>query len=152
MFLGTRVESGSDDPDNLSHLGHFFGGSHPQSKLSGCDPDSYMYHVFFRKQCRHLVSESTLGLINALKYHWCETSLFLSQIGLKHVVSKDFVFKKSACTGILYPTKNKEIYGIVPYQKFFMSCCISYFKKALTCGSRLGHVWVTSVGQMGQQM
>ena len=37
-----RVESGSDDPDNLGHLGHFFGGSsgsHPQIILSGCDPD-----------------------------------------------------------------------------------------------------------------
>ena len=37
-----RVESGSDDPDNLGHLGHLFGGSsgsHPQTKLSGCDPD-----------------------------------------------------------------------------------------------------------------
>ena len=37
-----RVESGSDDPDYLGHLGHFFGGSsgsHPQTKLSGCDPD-----------------------------------------------------------------------------------------------------------------
>ena len=34
-----RVESGLDDPDNL---GHFFGessGSHPQTKLSGCDLD-----------------------------------------------------------------------------------------------------------------
>ena len=33
------VESGSDDPD---YLGHFFGGSggsHPQTNLSGCDPD-----------------------------------------------------------------------------------------------------------------
>ena len=39
----TRVKSGSsDDPDNLGHLRHFFGGSsgsHPQTKLSGCDPD-----------------------------------------------------------------------------------------------------------------
>ena len=38
----TRVESESDDPGNLGHLGHFFGGSggsHSQSKLSGCDPD-----------------------------------------------------------------------------------------------------------------
>ena len=38
----TRVESGSDDPDSLSHLGYFFGessGSHLQTKLSGCDPD-----------------------------------------------------------------------------------------------------------------
>ena len=37
-----RVESGSDDPDNVGHLGHFFDGSsrsHPQTKLSGCDPD-----------------------------------------------------------------------------------------------------------------
>ena len=38
----TRVESGSDDPDNLGHLSHFFGGSsgcHPQTKLSGYNPD-----------------------------------------------------------------------------------------------------------------
>ena len=37
-----RVKSGSDDPDNVGHLGHFFegsSGSHPQTKLSGCDPD-----------------------------------------------------------------------------------------------------------------
>ena len=40
--LETRVESGSDDLDYLGHFGHFFGGSsrsHPQTKLSGCDPD-----------------------------------------------------------------------------------------------------------------
>ncbi len=40
--MATRVESGSDDPDNLDHLDHFFGGSsgsHLQSKLSGCDLD-----------------------------------------------------------------------------------------------------------------
>ena len=38
----SRVESGSDDPDNVGHLGHFFdgsSGSHPQTKLSGYDPD-----------------------------------------------------------------------------------------------------------------
>ena len=42
MYICTRVESGSDDPDNVGHLGHFFegsSGSHPQTKLSGCDPD-----------------------------------------------------------------------------------------------------------------
>ena len=35
-----RVESGSDDPDNVGHLGHFFDGSigsHLQTKLSGCE-------------------------------------------------------------------------------------------------------------------
>ena len=40
--LPSKVESGLDDPDNPGHLGHFFGGSsgsHPQTKLSGCDPD-----------------------------------------------------------------------------------------------------------------
>ena len=42
MHLPTRVESGSDDPDNMGHLGHFFGGSsgsYLQTKISGCDPD-----------------------------------------------------------------------------------------------------------------
>ena len=41
-ILYIRVESGSDDPDNLGHLDHFFSGtsgSHPQTKLSGSDPD-----------------------------------------------------------------------------------------------------------------
>ena len=38
----SRVGSGSNDPDNVGHLGHFFdgsSGSHLQTKLSGCDPD-----------------------------------------------------------------------------------------------------------------
>ena len=33
QYVATRVESGSDDPDNLGNLGHFLGGSsgsHPQ--------------------------------------------------------------------------------------------------------------------------
>ena len=41
-FVLVRVESGSDDPDYLGHSDHFFGGSsgsHPQTNLSGCDPD-----------------------------------------------------------------------------------------------------------------
>ena len=37
--MRSRVESGSDDSDSMAHLSHFFGGSHPQTKLSGCDPD-----------------------------------------------------------------------------------------------------------------
>ena len=42
VMHNSRVESGSDDPDNVGHLGHFFegsSGSHPQTNLSGCDPD-----------------------------------------------------------------------------------------------------------------
>ena len=37
-----RAESGLDDLANLGHLGHLFGGlggSHPQTKLYGCDQD-----------------------------------------------------------------------------------------------------------------
>ena len=40
--VNIRVEGGSDNLDYLGHLGHFFGessGSHPQTKLSGFDPD-----------------------------------------------------------------------------------------------------------------
>ena len=30
---------------------------------------------------------------------------------------------RNLCKGpVLYPAKNEEIYGIAPYQKFFMSC------------------------------
>ena len=35
----TRVESGSDDADNLGHFFDRSSGSHLQNKLSGCDPD-----------------------------------------------------------------------------------------------------------------
>ena len=70
----------------------------------------------------------------------CETSL-LSQAVLKHVVSKDFIFKKSVQgTG----SASCQIYGIAPYQKFFMSCYITFKKKTSTCGSQVGHMWVTS--------
>ena len=54
-----RVESGSDDPDNVGHLGHFFdgsSGSHPQTKLSGCDPDFLVHQVFVRIW-QHLLSK-----------------------------------------------------------------------------------------------
>ena len=46
-----RVENGSDDPDNLGHLGRFFSvpiGSHPQTKLSGCDLGYLVDHVSIR--------------------------------------------------------------------------------------------------------
>ena len=44
---------------------------------------------------------------------------------------------------------------IVPYQKFFISCYITFKKKALTCGSQVGHMWVTSAlfsGSVGQEV
>ena len=56
MRVCIRVESGSDDPDNLGHLGHFLVGQVTQvglirkPKLSGCDPD-------ITCSLEHLVSE-----------------------------------------------------------------------------------------------
>ena len=55
----TRVESGSDDPDNVGHLGHLFdgsSGSHLQTKLSGCDPD-FLEHQVFVRIWQHLLSK-----------------------------------------------------------------------------------------------
>ena len=53
---------------------------------------------------------------------------------LEHVMSGDFILKKSvhACMeSVLYPAKNKEIYGIVSYQNF--PC--HFARKTSACGS-----------------
>ena len=63
-----RVESGLDDPDNPGHLGHFFdgsSGSHPQTKLSGCDP---RLHILYKTGLAS-GKQVNLGLVNALNYH-----------------------------------------------------------------------------------
>ena len=42
-IMYTSIGSGSDDPANPGHSGHFFSGSsgsHPRNKLSRCDPDN----------------------------------------------------------------------------------------------------------------
>ena len=84
----------------------------------------------------------TLGLMNALKYHWCETSLLSEAVLNMHVVSIDF--KKYP---VLYSAKYEEIYGNVPCQKSFMSCYIAE-KKTSTCGSHVhGSHPDSSVGQ-----
>ena len=80
------------------------------------------------QNCWHLVSEWTLGLMNALKYHWCEASL-LSQAVLKNVVSQDFIFK-SLCQR---PKMKKSMALPAPYK----------LKENLnsTCGSQVDHMW-----------
>ena len=48
---------------------------------------------------------------------------------------------RSLCKGpVLYPAKNEEIYGIVPYQKF--SCHVTLLLKRKL--QHVGHKWVTS--------
>ena len=94
------------------------------------------YYMFFRKQCKWV--NFNLGLMNALKYHWCKTSLYM------------WCPKISAlCKGlVLYSAKNEETYGIFPYQNFL---CHVIKKKTSTCGSQVGHIrivlwvkWVNS--------
>ena len=106
--------------------------------------------MFFRKQHWHLVSEWTLCLLNALKYLWCETNL-LSQAVLKHVVSEDYIFKKSVQETDFVSSQE---WRNLSYQKNF----ICFKMKTSTFGLQVGHMWVTSgllcgsVGQMGQQV
>ena len=76
-----------------------------------------------------------LDLMNALKYHWCETS-FLSQAVLKHVVSKDIIIKKFLQGMALYPATNEEIYGIV---YMYIKCLCQVTKRKL---QHVGHKWV----------
>ena len=81
--------------------------------------------------------------MNALNYHWCKTSL-LPQVALKHVVSRDFVFKNA----VHGTAKNEEIYGIVSYLILSISFYVTF---------KSFNMWVTSgllsgSGQVGQQM
>ena len=88
--------------------------------------------MLFRKQCWQLVSEWALGLMNALKYHWCEIRLSQSMWYLKILSSR------SLCKVlVLYPAKNEEMYGIVPYQNFSWHSYYVTFKKNF-------NMWVTS--------
>ena len=117
-------------------------------------PGFLIDHMFFRKRHWHLISEWTLGLVNALNHHWCETSYYLELFW--SMWCPEISFSRSLCMGpVLYP---KEIYGIVLYLIFSMSFYITFKKKTLACGSQVGHMWVTSgllcgsVGQVGQQV
>ena len=124
-------------------------------KLNYLDTTWTGYHMFFRQQCWHMVSEWTLGLLNALKHHWCETSLLLF---LKYVISKDFIFKKYEQGTSFVSCQKWRNLGHCSISKIFMSCYITFKKKTSTCGSQVGHMWVTSrlfcgsVGQIGQQV
>ena len=153
-YVCTSVKSGSDDPGYLGNLGHFLVGQVDLiSKLI-----IWMwprYHTFFRKQCWHLVTEWTLGLMNALKYYWYETNLS-SCMWCPKISSSRSLYKGLVL--VLYPTKNEEVYGTVPYQKNCHVTLATFKKKTSTCGSQVSHMWVTSGlfygsgGQMGQQM
>ena len=89
--------------------------------------------MFFRKQCWYLVSELCMGLLNALKFIGVKPAYYFEACGVQRLHLQEVCACKAQA---LYP---EEIYGIIPYQKFFMSCCIN-FKKTSTCGSQVGHM------------
>ena len=100
-----------------------------------------IYHMYIRKQFWHLVSEWwTLGLMNVLKYHWYETSL-LSQAVLKHVVSKDFIFKKSVQgTGSVSCQEWRNLWHCSISKIFLvMLATLIFLKRKL---QHVGHKWV----------
>ena len=94
-------------------------------------------HMFFQIWCWSLVSEWTLGLVNAPNYHWCETRL-LPQAVLTHVVSREISFSESLYMGSVL------FCSIISYQNFQCSFEIlsKEFKHVMWVIS--GHIWVTS--------
>ena len=74
------------------------------------------------------------------------------------MMSEDFIFKKSVLVRdrfCILPRMKKSMRGIVPYQKFFMSCTLlqkENFNMWVASGSYVGQICCGSVGQMGQQV
>ena len=115
--IPNSIESGSDDQDNLGHLGYFWWVKWVLSanKIIWMWPG---YRMFFRK---HLLSEWTLGLMNALKYLWHEPAYFYLNLFWNMWCLKISSSRSPCKVLVLYPAKNKEIYDIVPFQNFFVS-------------------------------
>ena len=94
--------------------------------------------------------------------HWyiigVKPSYYLNLFWSMHVVSKDFIFKKSTQgAGSACCQEWRNLWHCT-ISKIFMSCYITFKKKTSTYGSQVGHMWVTSglfcgsVGQMGHQV
>ena len=77
---------------------------------------------------------------------------YLSQAGFKHVVYKDFIFKKSLQRiSSVYPAKNEEIMALLHIKNFSCHVTLATFKKKTSrCGSHpdcsVGQ-WVKSVNR-----
>ena len=77
--------------------------------------------------------------MNALKNHWCETTL-LSQAVLKHVVFKEFTFKKSVqgTNSVAILPRMKKFMTLFHIKNYF-SCHVILLKRKL---QHVGHKWV----------
>ena len=104
-----------------------FGGSYPQTKLYGCDPElaSGKWVNFGSDEC------TEISLV------WNHLIFILSF--LKHVVSKDFIFKKPVRIRFcVLPRMKKFMVNIfyVMLHKLLLKV------KTSTCGSQVGHTYV----------
>ena len=113
--------------------------------------DLTWYHMFFRKQCWHLVSEWTLDLMNALKYHWCETSLS-SQAVLEHVVSKDRSMHVQETGSVSCQEWRNLCMALFHIKKFSRHVTLLFKRNFIISVSSVGHLLCGSVGQMDQQV
>ena len=68
-------------------------------------------------------------------------SAFCSLLLLSYF-SKNYAGKIGTSLFCILPSMKKSM--VIPYQKLFMSCYITFKKKTSICGSQVGHMWVTS--------
>ena len=75
----------------------------------------------------------------------------MSQAVLKHVVSKDFIFKKSMHARDWYPAKNEEPMALFHIKIFHVMLATLLLKRKY---QHVGHIqiFLWSVGQMSQQV
>ena len=105
-------------------------------------PGFLIDHMFFRKRHWHLISEWTLGLVNALNHHWYETSL-LPQAVLKHVVFRDFIPKNSVRgTNCVSWTKIWHCFISDFFHVILHNFLKENFSMWVTRGSYVGHIWI----------
>ena len=89
----------------------------------------------------YLVSEWTLGLMNAQKYRWCETNLSQLQAVLKHVVSKDLIFKKSVQGTSFVTCQESRNLCHCSMSKICHVTLATFLKRKF---QHVGHMWITS--------
>ena len=92
--------------------------------------------------CKQLSEPQVWGIqvviMHCVANHLCETSL-LPQAALKLAVPRDFILKKSKVASLAWnqfcfvwdPARNKEVYGIVSYQNFSTSFCITFKENSI---------------------
>ena len=95
------------------------------------------YHMFFRKQVLTSGKWVNFGSDECTEISLVWNQLIIPlQAVMKHVVSKDSIFVQGTSSVFCQEWRN--------LWHCFRSCYITFKKKTSTCGSQVGHMWVTS--------